>query len=566
MGSSASTPPAIPLLSSNAIAFGETHVPFEIELANRIRRHGWRSTKALPFRIVKGRALFLDKEMMAHPFVGDCRPPSPGSSTSWQDQGQLESKITSSEEALLPDNCDPARGPLTKGLVAVSIESTKCILCLASFKSAEELRAHIRIVHARSERHRRRVVRKENVSTNPDDQHDVKPEKAPTPLTREGAKTKPPRRKRRAPGLTGSHECFECRKRFQQLGHLRNHLRLHTGERPFVCEICGKAFPQSGHLVSHVNSHTNTRPYECQFCKKRFTQSGHLRNHERLHLGIRPYQCAQCEKSFTQSGHLVNHLRLHDGEKPYRCSVCGRRFTQSGHLASHAKMHNSSRGHQCDVCHKGFIRAEHLTEHTRMHSDPRPFTCRYPGCGARLSNNNLLAVHMQLHQPDETATVYKRHCNGRANSRTSAGGTPKNAISYSPASADTKTSPQLQNPEVRQKQQQQRQELADQQVLKFLDNANFGGSNGLSGHPVIIRMDRAEATSAEAVDLDIWRITSLDDIDLGEHSTVIQAEQPDLSGPDAAQLEELRIIPLEDLDLGSWNAEEHGTSVTSPIP
>ncbi|XP_022692795.1 zinc finger protein 32-like [Varroa jacobsoni] len=149
------------------------------------------------------------------------------------------------------------------------------------------------------------------------------------------------RRKRQSETL---HQCSECSKSFKQLGHLRNHHRVHTGERPYACEFCGKSFAQSGHLTSHVNAHTSTKNYACKYCEKKFSQSGHLRNHERLHSGERPFQCKMCDKTFVQSGHLVSHLRIHENVKPYSCPVCGKGFTQSGHVKSHLKVHKTGLG------------------------------------------------------------------------------------------------------------------------------------------------------------------------------------------------------------------------------
>lgn len=120
--------------------------------------------------------------------TNNCLSPT-SSSTSWQDTVQIENPGTD-HTSVQQDNGGAGAEPFGKGLVAVSIESTKCILCLASFKSAEELRAHIRIVHARSARHKRRVIIKENVSNNPDEQQELKPERAPTPLTRCGRRLK----------------------------------------------------------------------------------------------------------------------------------------------------------------------------------------------------------------------------------------------------------------------------------------------------------------------------------------------------------------------------------------
>ena len=37
-------------------------------------------------------------------------------------------------------------------------------------------------------------------------------------------------------------QCDSCGRSFSQGYHLRRHQMIHTGERPFVCEICSRAF------------------------------------------------------------------------------------------------------------------------------------------------------------------------------------------------------------------------------------------------------------------------------------------------------------------------------------
>ncbi|MCP3666225.1 MAG: hypothetical protein GY696_27625 [Gammaproteobacteria bacterium] len=51
-----------------------------------------------------------------------------------------------------------------------------------------------------------------------------------------------------------------CSKCFKQPCDLKSHLRIHSDERPFKCEICAKGFRQSNHLKNHFKVHIGERP------------------------------------------------------------------------------------------------------------------------------------------------------------------------------------------------------------------------------------------------------------------------------------------------------------------
>ncbi|XP_016976678.1 zinc finger protein 239 [Drosophila rhopaloa] len=168
--------------------------------------------------------------------------------------------------------------------------------------------------------------------------------------------------------LKGGHRCLECGKCLQSASSLVAHMRLHTGERPFSCNLCAKSFTTNGALMAHQRRHQRLLQHQCPHCGRGFVESSNMRRHiVARHTDERPHLCTVCQRTFSRVYLLNLHLRTHTGERPYACGHCDRRFAQLGVLRSHERIHTGERLHRCQVCEKTFSRAGQLRKHEMRH-------------------------------------------------------------------------------------------------------------------------------------------------------------------------------------------------------
>ncbi|NWS77331.1 ZBT8A protein, partial [Crotophaga sulcirostris] len=66
-------------------------------------------------------------------------------------------------------------------------------------------------------------------------------------------------------------KCPFCTHTVKRRADLKRHLRCHTGERPYPCEVCGKRFTRLEHLRNHFQTIHQAGKLICRKCKRHVT-------------------------------------------------------------------------------------------------------------------------------------------------------------------------------------------------------------------------------------------------------------------------------------------------------
>ncbi|XP_042731368.1 zinc finger protein 131 isoform X4 [Lagopus leucura] len=162
---------------------------------------------------------------------------------------------------------------------------------------------------------------------------------------------------------TESYKCDICNKRYLRENALKQHLTCYhldeggapkkqrPGKKIHICQYCDKQFDHFGHFKEHLRKHTGEKPFECPNCHERFARNSTLKCHLtacQSGAGAKKgrkklYECQVCNSVFNSWDQFKDHLVIHTGDKPNHCTLCDLWFMQGSELRRHLKdTHNIS--------------------------------------------------------------------------------------------------------------------------------------------------------------------------------------------------------------------------------
>lgn len=308
------------------------------------------------------------------------------------------------------------------------VRAFKCGVCQMTFSQRSAARRHIKTVHDRNADVVKigNVYSLRNAPTDPDNQAQETNDLDQISKMKKGK-------------TSGKvyETCEKCDRRYST-SYMKIHLRCHSGERPFSCDVCKQSFKQKSHLLSHMLRHTGEKPYVCNICHASYTQSFRLKEHMKKCMEEK----ISNEKGDDEQGNKVNRKKEKgkvtiDIKNEFVCR-CGATFKRQVLLTSHRQKctWNIESDHSTDVSdeeipynddtdeeiepksrqdsNKGFTKREKEDKGlpTKVDKKLKQFTCSK--CGRLFEDFLLYKDHLKEHSSsltevcEECGIVFRR--------------------------------------------------------------------------------------------------------------------------------------------------------------
>uniref|UniRef100_A0A1A8JCN8 Zinc finger protein 516 n=4 Tax=Nothobranchius TaxID=28779 RepID=A0A1A8JCN8_NOTKU len=234
--------------------------------------------------------------------------------------------------------------------------------------------------------------------------------------------------------IPGAYNCNICGRSFPFLSSLSQHMRRHTGVRPYKCPYCDHRASQKGNLKVHIRSHKlgTLSSHHSNEDEEGGAEEEEMKVSEGLNGSTSPTKSSSaCNKVINGDAGEENRRKMSarsmkreksvTNQRPFCCRLCGYEAQREDQLLSHIeKVHitadaaeepvpvkeedvtepdvaqsQSDGTFPCETCGQVFTQAWFLKSHMKKHAGILDHCCRI--CGRRFREAWFLKSHMKTH-------------------------------------------------------------------------------------------------------------------------------------------------------------------------